>query len=123
MMDIKSTKIDHNLKEIGSTMLCELPQKAPWTVEEFIQKTKVSTYTFLIDMIDITISSESCQSLFTGLRLMVQTQSLLSVFIKTNLDFPRVLIVFISCHDSTSVVYNILFSPYLGTDSGKSWQV
>ena len=40
-MDIKTTKIDTYLKEIGETALCDLPEKEPWTVTEFLERTKV----------------------------------------------------------------------------------
>ena len=40
-MDIKTTKIDTYLKEIGETALCDLPEKEPWTVTEFLDRIKV----------------------------------------------------------------------------------
>lgn len=39
--DIKDTHIDAPLKDISETMLCDLPEKAPWTVDEFLAKTQV----------------------------------------------------------------------------------
>ena len=33
--DIKLTRIDHMLTEISETMLCDLPERIPWTVKEF----------------------------------------------------------------------------------------
>ena len=41
ILDIKSTRIDDVLKEISETMLCDLPEKKPWTLDEFVSKTKV----------------------------------------------------------------------------------
>ena len=41
MSDIKDTKIDNMLKEISETLLFDLPEKCPWTVDEFLQKTEV----------------------------------------------------------------------------------
>lgn len=29
------------LKDISETLLCELPEKTPWTVDEFMQKMEV----------------------------------------------------------------------------------
>ncbi|XP_052061669.1 dynein axonemal heavy chain 8-like [Mytilus californianus] len=39
--DIKVIRIDNMLKEISETLLCELPEKTPWTVDEFMQKMEV----------------------------------------------------------------------------------
>ncbi|XP_056012226.1 dynein axonemal heavy chain 8-like [Ostrea edulis] len=38
--DIKTTRIDYMLKEISETLLCDLPERHPWTVSEFLQKTE-----------------------------------------------------------------------------------
>lgn len=40
--DIKVTRIDHQLTEISETMLCDLPERTPWTVEEFLTNMEVS---------------------------------------------------------------------------------
>ncbi|XP_052240013.1 dynein axonemal heavy chain 8-like isoform X2 [Dreissena polymorpha] len=34
--DIKVTRIDYMLKEISETMLCDLPERSPWSVQTFI---------------------------------------------------------------------------------------
>ncbi|CAH1796663.1 unnamed protein product [Owenia fusiformis] len=38
--DIKETRIEDNLTYISETMLCDLPEKAPWTVDEFLNMTQ-----------------------------------------------------------------------------------
>ncbi|XP_023932850.1 dynein heavy chain 8, axonemal [Lingula anatina] len=38
--DIKDTHIDTPLLDISETMLCDLPEKEPWTIQEFLDKTK-----------------------------------------------------------------------------------
>lgn len=42
VMDIKDTRIDNYLQEMGNTMLCDLPDMLPWSVEEFLSNTEVS---------------------------------------------------------------------------------
>ena len=41
VMDIKETRIDSFLKKISETLLCDLPAKTPWTLDEFQTRTKV----------------------------------------------------------------------------------
>ena len=40
--DIKTTHIDKALTEIGSAMLCDLPEKTLWSTKYFLDRTKVS---------------------------------------------------------------------------------
>ncbi|OWF42162.1 dynein heavy chain 8, axonemal-like [Mizuhopecten yessoensis] len=36
--DIKETRIDSMLHEISETLLCDLPERSPWTVSQFLKK-------------------------------------------------------------------------------------
>lgn len=40
--DILGIQIEGVLQEIASTLLCDLPDNEPWTIEEFVSKIKVS---------------------------------------------------------------------------------
>ena len=42
--DIKFTRIDYMLKEISETMLCDLPERTPWSVPMFL--TNLEVYLF-----------------------------------------------------------------------------
>lgn len=46
--DVLEVWIEEELRVIQSTKLCELPDNEPWTVEEFLQKTEVSSVTCTI---------------------------------------------------------------------------
>lgn len=37
-------RIDAVLKEMGQTLLCELPDQTAWTVEQFLSRTEVSYF-------------------------------------------------------------------------------
>ncbi len=39
--DIWSIQIEGNLTAIQSTQLCELPESEPWTIDQFVNKTRV----------------------------------------------------------------------------------
>ena len=43
-IDIWSIQIEGNLSAIQSTQLCELPENEPWTIEQFVNKTRVRLY-------------------------------------------------------------------------------
>ena len=40
--DVTEFRIDAILKDMASTVLCELPEDEPWTVDKFLQNTQVS---------------------------------------------------------------------------------
>ena len=40
--DVTEFRIDAILKEMASTVLCELPEDEPWTVDRFLENTQVS---------------------------------------------------------------------------------
>ena len=37
------------LKDISETLLCELPEKTPWTVDEFMQKMEVFLFILFLN--------------------------------------------------------------------------
>jgi len=39
--DIKTYRIENTLKEMSCVPLCELPDNEPWTIQEFVSKSKV----------------------------------------------------------------------------------
>ena len=41
VLDIKHTRIDEFLQDMAETMFCELPEKEPWTINQYLSKTKV----------------------------------------------------------------------------------
>lgn len=55
--DIKTTRIDYMLKEISETLLCDLPERNPWGVTEFLQKMEVQCIHNLIINIMQNLSS------------------------------------------------------------------
>lgn len=57
-MDIKETRIDEPLKEISETMLCDLPEKEPWTIAEFVNKTKVYRITDSVKLVSVSYTRE-----------------------------------------------------------------
>ena len=50
VLDIKATRVDDVLQNISSTMLCELPVKDPWTLDEFMAKNKMHTKACALEM-------------------------------------------------------------------------
>ncbi|XP_062570723.1 dynein axonemal heavy chain 5-like [Saccostrea cucullata] len=48
--DIKTTRIDLMLKEISETLLCDLPERNPLTVSEFLQKMEEYTDQMAVDI-------------------------------------------------------------------------
>lgn len=49
--DIKESRIVALLTDMGQTQLCDLPENAPWTIEEFVDNTQVCTWFFLVTLI------------------------------------------------------------------------
>ena len=41
--DILEVRIEAVLKDVQTTLLCDLPENDPWTMEEFISRTQVHT--------------------------------------------------------------------------------
>ena len=42
--DLCTYRIEAVLKEMGLTMLCELPDQTAWTVDQFLNRTEVRIY-------------------------------------------------------------------------------
>ncbi|XP_064651602.1 dynein axonemal heavy chain 8-like [Lineus longissimus] len=48
--DLKTTHIDKVLEDMGSTMLCDLPDKTPWSTHYFLERTKKNCEECSVDM-------------------------------------------------------------------------